>query len=104
MPTVAIQGRTFEVTHDGFLEDPSIWDNEVARLFASAEGITELTDDHWKVISYLRTYYIEHGNAPMVRQLCKGTGCKLTELYELFSVGPRGLCKVAGLPSASGCL
>ena len=49
MPTVEIEGRTFEVDEDGFLQDPSLWNEEVARLFAKTEGIDEMTDEHWKI-------------------------------------------------------
>ena len=42
MATLEIQGKTFEVDGDGFLTDPSIWNEDVAKLFAEADGITEL--------------------------------------------------------------
>ena len=41
MATLEIQGKTFEVDGDGFLTDPSIWNEDVAKLFAEADGITE---------------------------------------------------------------
>ena len=44
MATLEIQGKTFEVDGDGFLIDPSIWNEDVAKLFAEADGITELND------------------------------------------------------------
>ncbi len=69
------------------------------------EGITELTDDHWKLIHYLNAYYEENLIAPMVRLLCKETGFKLKYVYELFPSGPaKGPCKVAGLPKPTGCV
>jgi len=36
-----------------------------------------MTEDHWKVVKYLRTYYLEFKIAPMVRKLCKETGFSL---------------------------
>ena len=36
MATLEIQGKTFEVDGDGFLTDPSIWNEDVAKLFAEA--------------------------------------------------------------------
>jgi len=41
----------------------------------------------------------------MIRKLCKATGFKLNEIYELFPSGPaKGACKVAGLPKPTGCV
>ncbi|HTY25564.1 MAG TPA: TusE/DsrC/DsvC family sulfur relay protein [Desulfomonilaceae bacterium] len=105
MPTLEIDGRTFDVDEDGFLKDPNIWNEEVARLFAKTEGIEKMTDDHWKVVNYLRDYYTQFNIAPMIRKLCKDTGFKLKQIYELFPSGPaKGACKVAGLPKPTGCV
>lgn len=41
MATLEIQGKTFEVDGDGFLTDPSIWNEDVAKLFAEA-GVSML--------------------------------------------------------------
>ena len=69
------------------------------------EGIGELTEDHWKVIRYLRNYCLQFGIAPMIRKLCKETGFHLKKVYELFPSGPaKGACKVAGLAKPTGCV
>ena len=66
---------------------------------------TELTENHWKVINYLRNYYLQFGIAPMIRKLCKETGFKLNEIYQMFPSGPaKGACKLAGLPKPTGCV
>jgi dissimilatory sulfite reductase related protein len=100
-----VNGRTYTVDEDGFLQEPEIWDDAVARDFALTEGLEDLTDGHWKVIRYLRNYYLEFGIAPMVRKLSKETGFKLKEIYDLFPSGPaKGACKLAGLPRPTGCV
>jgi tRNA 2-thiouridine synthesizing protein E len=105
MPTVEVEGKTFQVDEDGFLQEPDLWNEEVASLFAKLEGIQDLTDEHWKVIHYLRNYYLEFNIAPMIRKLCKDTGFKLKKIYELFPSGPaKGACKIAGLPKPTGCV
>jgi TusE/DsrC/DsvC family sulfur relay protein len=105
VPTIVLNGRTYDVDEDGFLENPEIWNNDVALDFASTEGVNELTEAHWKVINYLRNYYLQFGIAPMIRKLCKETGFKLNEIYELFPSGPaKGACKLAGLPKPTGCV
>ncbi len=99
-------GTQLEVDEDGFLVDPSLWNEDLARFLAEhEEGITNLTVDHWKVINYLNRYYQEFGVAPMIRLLCKETDFKLKYIYELFPSGPaRGACKIAGLPKPTGCV
>jgi tRNA 2-thiouridine synthesizing protein E len=96
---------SIEVDEDGFIQEPDRWDENVAAALATTEGIDTLTDDHWKVMNYLRNYYLEFGVAPMIRKLCKETGFKLKEIYELFPSGPaKGACKLAGLPKPTGCV
>ncbi|HEY3382227.1 MAG TPA: TusE/DsrC/DsvC family sulfur relay protein [Vicinamibacterales bacterium] len=105
MPTVVLNGTPYAVDEDGFLDDPTSWNDDVARDLATSEGIDTLTERHWTLVHYLRKYYLEFGLAPMIRKLCKETGLKLNEVYELFPSGPaKGACKVAGLPKPTGCV
>ena len=98
-------GKMLEIDEDGFIQDPDGWDQAVAADLAKTEGVDDLTEDHWKVVNYLREYYLEYNMAPMIRKLCKTTGFKLKEIYELFPSGPaKGACKVAGLPKPTGCV
>lgn len=104
--TLPHSGAPLEVNEDGFLVRPEVWNDDVALLLArEAEGVAELTADHWKVIRYIRGFYEEHGLAPLIRKICKTTGITLKRIYALFPSGPaKGACKVAGLPSADGCV
>ena len=105
MPTFDYQGGTIEVDEDGFMTEPEQWDELIANAMAATEGVDELTDDHWKVVNYLREYFTQFGVAPMIRKLCKETGFKLKVIYELFPSGPaKGACKGAGLPKPTGCV
>jgi len=105
VPTFEVENRQYDVDEDGFLQEPTIWNQDVARDFAISEGVTELTENHWKVINYLRNYYLQFGIAPMIRKLCKETGFKLNEIYQMFPSGPaKGACKLAGLPKPTGCV
>jgi tRNA 2-thiouridine synthesizing protein E len=105
LPSISIQGREFEVDGDGFLERPEDWTEEVARLFASADGTGELTEQHWAVIKYIREYWQANDMAPMVRKICQQTGLRLADIYKLFPMGPaKGACKLAGLPKPDGCV
>jgi len=105
MAEISVGERLLETNDDGFLKQPEQWDEEVARALARLEGLKELGEDHWKVINYLRRYYLEFGVAPMIRKLCKETGFSLNEIYQLFPTGPaQGACKIAGLPRPLGCI
>jgi len=100
-----VGSRTLDIDEDGFIQQPDQWDEEVAAALAKTEGVNDLSENHWKLVKYLRNYYLEFGVAPMIRKVCKETGFKLKEIYELFPSGPaKGACKVAGLPKPTGCV
>ena len=105
MATVELGGKQIEIDEYGFIQDPSQWDEGVAKDLAKTEGVDELTENHWKVVNYLREYYLKFNMAPMIRKLCKESGFKLKEIYDMFPSGPaKGACKVAGLPKPTGCV
>src|SRR5512145_1009941 len=97
-----IGGIEKETDADGYLLEPD-FSEEAVEVIAAAEGIT-LTEDHWKVVNYLRDEYRENGHTPNFRNLLKGLedvlpGCDSKALYALFPVGPaKQGAKVAGLP------
>ncbi len=94
-----------EVDDEGFLERPEVWSDDVARALATTEGVAEMSEAHWRVVRFLRTYHLRFGTVPTVRKLCKETGFQLKEIYQLFPSGPaRGACRVAGLPRPAGCV
>ncbi len=105
MPNLEWEDLNIEVDEDGFMENPEGWDERIALALASTEGVSELTEDHWKIVHYLRDYYQKFGIAPMIRKLCKESGYSLKQMYELFPSGPaKGACKVAGLAKPTGCV
>jgi tRNA 2-thiouridine synthesizing protein E len=105
VPVFEFADLKIDVDEDGFIKEPEKWNEAVAKALATTESVQELTEAHWKVVNYLRNYYLEFGIAPMVRKLCKDTGFSLKEIYELFPSGPaKGACKIAGLPKPTGCV
>ena len=105
MATVNLGGTDMEIDEDGFIQDPDQWNEGVAKDLAKTEGVEAMGEDHWKLVNYLRDYYLKFGMAPMVRKVCKETGFELKYIYELFPGGPaKGACKVAGLPKPTGCV
>ncbi|BDU74079.1 TusE/DsrC/DsvC family sulfur relay protein [Mesoterricola silvestris] len=106
MASVTCKGSEVELNEEGFLVDPGVWDEDLALALArQEEGLEALGDQHWAVIRFIRAHFLENEAAPMVRQVCKGSGVPLKQIYELFPSGPaRGACKLAGLPKPDGCV
>ena len=50
-------------------------------------------EEHWKLVNYLREYYLKYEIAPPVRMLVKQTGLDLKKIYHVVSrrTGERGM-------------
>lgn len=104
MAQIELAGTVLEVDEHGFMQQTDKWNEDIARAYAVNEGIDELTENHWKVINYLRSYYFANGICPMIKRLVKDVGFTLKQLYDLFPQGPaNSACKWAGIPKATGC-
>ena len=111
MPSIEVNGKSYETDEEGYLVNLGDWNMEVAEYIAKTENLN-MTEQHWEVIDFLRKYYDEFQIAPAVRVLTKAIGKKLGPekgnsqyLYELFPYGPgKQACKVAGLPKPNGCI
>ena len=105
MAKATLGRQEIEIDEDGFIQEPDKWNKEVAEDLAKAENAYPMGEDHWKLVNYLRDYYLKFEIAPPVRMLVKQTGLDLKKIYELFPGGPaKGACKVAGLPKPTGCV
>jgi len=105
MPKASLGGMELEIDEDGFIQEPEKWNKEVAEDLAKVEDAYPMGDDHWRVVDYLRNYFLEFEIAPPIRMLTKQTGFNLKYIYQLFPRGPAvGACKVAGLPKPTGCV
>ncbi len=104
MTTTTIDGRTVQVNDEGFLTDPSEWDEELARTLAARIGI-ELTEEHWKAIRFLREDYASQGETATLRRISTVGGVPVKALFRLFPQKPaKKLAYVAGLPKPHGCV
>ena len=104
-----INGEDKEADSYGYLLEPD-YSEEAVQVIAAHDGIA-LTDDHWKIINYLRDKYREDGHTPNMRNLIKGlqddgvmpeADSKL--LFDLFPDGGAAKqgCRIAGLPQPIG--
>jgi tRNA 2-thiouridine synthesizing protein E len=98
-------GIELEVDEDGFIQEADKWNEAVAEDMAKTEEAYPMSEDAWKLVNYLRKYFLDFGIAPPIRMLTKQTGLDLKTIYRLFPGGPaKGACKVAGLPKPTGCV
>ena len=105
MAKANLGGMEIEIDEDGFIQEPDKWNESVAEDLAKTENAYPMGEDHWKLVNYLRDYYLKFEIAPPIRMLCKKTGFDLKNIYQLFPGGPaKGACKVAGLPKPTGCV
>ncbi|WP_295882842.1 TusE/DsrC/DsvC family sulfur relay protein [uncultured Thiohalocapsa sp.] len=81
----------------GFLTDPALWDAHLAQRTARSLGIGELAVAHWRIIERLRTNWLEAGDLPLQRHLCRELDLTAGCIDKLFG-GLIEAWKVAGLP------
>jgi Dissimilatory sulfite reductase (desulfoviridin), gamma subunit len=53
MATTVINGKELVVDDEGFMTQYDEWDENIGQELATAIGV-DMTDDHWKVIRFLR--------------------------------------------------
>lgn len=105
MTTATIDLSEVELNQEGFFVRPEQWSEDMVPELARREGIEDLTEDHWKVIRFMRSQYLEKGSGPTVRVLGKASGVSVRELYTLFPKGPAKVAaRVAGIPKPRGCI
>ena len=103
MPELKVGDMTVRIDNQGFLLESGDWNQEVAEVLAMANSLDPLTEDHWRVIAYIREYYEQHNTAPMLRLISKRTGLKGNRLKTMFPRSCREcMCKIAGLPQPTG--
>jgi dissimilatory sulfite reductase related protein len=83
---------------DGLLRDFASWNEPLAEALARDEGLSGLTETHWKVIHAMRANFAKSGSAPTMHRVCRDAGVERREVNELF-----GYClvawRVSGLPN-----
>jgi len=91
--------KVYRVDAQGFLVDPTDWDENFALNKAYELKMPQLlTEDHWKIIYHLRQNFDHAGAVPTVFEACQGLKLDLAELEKLFPDGyHRGAVKIAGL-------
>ena len=90
---VVVNGQLITTDSEGYLKNLDDWSEDFARVQAEAENLT-LTDAHWQVIAYLRTYYEEHRVQAQVRAMiwhfAQIWGTELGNNHHLHTLFPIG--------------
>jgi TusE/DsrC/DsvC family sulfur relay protein len=104
MPVTTINGREIHVDDEGFLTEYDEWDDDLGKVLASNIGV-DLTDEHWKVIHFLRDDYKTQGETATLRRVTTVSGVPTKELFVLFPKKPaKKMAYVSGLPKPHGCV
>jgi tRNA 2-thiouridine synthesizing protein E len=100
-----------ERDQEGYLNNPTAWDLEIANLIAAEENI-HLSEEHILILNLMREYFFKFAMSPGMRPLVaalkshygadKGNS---TYLHLLFPNGPaKQASKIAGLPKPVRCM
>ena len=96
-----VRGRKIYLDPDGFLWEAEDWTEEVAEAMARQAGLEALSEAQWRVLRFIRAFYLETGRSPRNRRMKEGTGLSLLELEALFPEGIKfGARRLAGLPAS----
>ena len=105
LTTVPLSNGTVTVDEHGYITDPGQWSDEFARRAAETENI-ELSDHHWPIIRFMRSFHDEHSVAPdqrfVLNLIAQQGGLDKAQarrrMYELFPYGyVKQACKIAGM-------
>ena len=108
--TVFFQGKHIPLDEDGHLVNDIDWSEGLAYHPAALDGL-ELLERHWRVIGFIREYYLRYETVPMPKVIIKGLnkteGAELYTIKHLYALFPntpmRRACRYSGVPQPAGC-
>lgn len=89
-------GLTFD--DEGFLNEGERWDEDVAKIIAKHEGISQLDNEKMRIVKFMRQYYQKHHNFPILGNVCKKVGDSSKDCVAREFTDPMKAWKIAGLP------
>ncbi len=99
-----IAGVLVTVNEEGYMTDPSQWNNDIANEISSEIGI-ELSEKHFEVLNYLREKHAAEETLTIRKVGKSGVVANIKELYTLFPKGPlKFSSKIAGIPKPASCV
>jgi tRNA 2-thiouridine synthesizing protein E len=104
MPVIEIAEKPIHVNEEGFMTEYDEWDEDIAKFLAKQIDI-DLTDEHWKIIKFLRDDYKVEGETATSRRVQTVGGVPIKEQFTLFPKKPaKKMAYIAGLPKPKGCV
>jgi tRNA 2-thiouridine synthesizing protein E len=94
-----LEKKVYRVDAYGFLVDPSEWDEDFAINKSEELKMPKgLTNEHWRIVRFLRGRFEQTGSVPTVYETCADNGIEIEDLERLFPDGyHRGAVKISGL-------
>ena len=104
MATATIAGKEVQVNDEGFLTEYDEWSEEIATELAKNIEV-EMTDEHWKLIKWLREDYKEKGETATTRRVQTVGGWPTKQQFAMFPKKPaKKMAYIAGVPKPKGCV
>ena len=104
MPVIEIAGKQVSVNDEGFMTVYDEWNEDIAKVLAKQIEI-EMTDEHWKIVKFLRDDFKVQGETATSRRVQTAGGVPIKEQFLLFPKKPaKKMAYIAGLPKPKGCV
>ncbi|MEI6621354.1 MAG: TusE/DsrC/DsvC family sulfur relay protein [Actinomycetes bacterium] len=104
MPVTTVAGTEVSVNDEGFMTQYDQWTEDIGAELATNIGV-EMTDEHWKVIRFLREDYKETGETATTRRVQTVGGFPTKVQFQMFPKKPaKKMAYIAGLPKPAGCV
>ena len=104
MAMATIAGKEVHVNEEGFLTEYDEWSEDIGAELAKNIEV-EMTDEHWKLIRWLREDYKEKGETATTRRVQSAGGVPTKQQFAMFPKKPaKKMAYVAGLPKPHGCV
>ena len=98
-----LAGVDVNVDEEGYMQEMSQWNKEVAAEIAKEENV-ELTDKHFELIEFIRNK-VSNGETLTIRGIGKSGVVNAKEFYQLFLGAPlKKATKISGVPKPTSCI
>jgi len=94
-------GKKITLDKNGFMSEPEMWDECVAKEIAVKEGIGHISDKQKEIIHFMRSYHAKFHSFPILNYVCKHVHQSGKCVFNQFD-NPEIAWKIAGLPKFDG--
>ena len=101
MPDLKFGNKAVTINKDGFLADMNDWNEDIALVLASREGMEKLASEQLDILRFMRGYYEKYHAFPNLKFVCKSIGQSRECVNDEF-INPEHAWKIAGLPKMDG--